>query len=205
VAVAAPIGELQHLGRDLTAAFEWNEENYRVKLAGRITIDSSSDLRLFLLRKLSSVVCPVFRIDLAKVTYVDTSGLAVLVGCLKVVRHASKRLQLSGLQRDTPLPAGSDARAALFRGRLTLHAKPKETQAMKLGRVLEIVGDSTLPQLEYIGGLTIQLRQATGSLGRSLHLVGNRNRWRSAIRQMTVIGNSAIPMVPLWRSVPALF
>src|ERR1700693_6401564 len=66
---------------------------------------------------------------------------------------------------------------------------------MNFGKVLEIVGGSTLRHLEYVGGLTIQLRQAAGSLPRSLPLVGNRNRWRSAFQQMVAIGIGAIPMV----------
>jgi hypothetical protein len=33
--------KFQYLGQDLTAVFERNEETYCVKLAGRITIDSS--------------------------------------------------------------------------------------------------------------------------------------------------------------------
>jgi phospholipid/cholesterol/gamma-HCH transport system permease protein len=68
---------------------------------------------------------------------------------------------------------------------------------MKFDRVLEIVGGSTLRHLEYVGSLTIQIRQATGSLARSLPLVGNRNRWRSAIQQMAAIGIGAIPMVAI--------
>src|SRR5580693_5733014 len=68
---------------------------------------------------------------------------------------------------------------------------------MMFGRILEIVGGSTLRHLEYVGGLTIQLRQAAGSLTRTLPLVGNRNRWRSAIQQMAAIGIGAIPMVAI--------
>src|SRR5579871_898359 len=68
---------------------------------------------------------------------------------------------------------------------------------MKFGRVLEVLGGSTLRHLEFVGGLTVQLRQATGSLTRSLPLVGNRNRWRSAIQQMAAIGIGAIPMVAI--------
>src|SRR5580704_7774329 len=68
---------------------------------------------------------------------------------------------------------------------------------MMFGRVLEVVGGSTLRQLEYVGGLTIQLRQAAGLLTRTLPLIGNRNRWRSAIQQMAVIGIGAIPMVAI--------
>jgi anti-sigma B factor antagonist len=96
--VAAPTPEIQYLGQDLTAVSERNEEKCCVKLAGRITIDSSPDLRLFLLRKLGSLACPVFTVDLGEVTYMDTSGLAVLVEFLKAARRSSKRFQLSGLR-----------------------------------------------------------------------------------------------------------
>src|SRR5215469_13984828 len=61
--------------------------------------------------------------------------------------------------------------------------------------VLEYFGKSTLRHLEYVGGLTNQVRAALGSLGRVLPLVGNRNRWRSVVRQMLAIGVDASPMV----------
>lgn len=94
----AQTAEIQHLSQDLIAVSERNEEKCCVKLAGRITIDSSPDLRLFLLRQLGSLACPVFTVDLGEVTYMDTSGLAVLVGLLKAARQSSKRFQLSGLR-----------------------------------------------------------------------------------------------------------
>ena len=86
MAVAAPTSEIQHLSQDLTAVSERNEEKCCIKLTGRITIDSSPELRLFLLRKLGSLACPV------------TSGLAVLIEFLKAARQYSKRFQLSGLR-----------------------------------------------------------------------------------------------------------
>jgi phospholipid/cholesterol/gamma-HCH transport system permease protein len=61
--------------------------------------------------------------------------------------------------------------------------------------VVERLGSATLRHLEYVGGLVIQLRNAIGVLGPTLPLVGNRNRWRSAVRQMLAIGVDAVPMV----------
>jgi phospholipid/cholesterol/gamma-HCH transport system permease protein len=61
--------------------------------------------------------------------------------------------------------------------------------------VTERIGQATLDHLEYIGRLAIQFRHAIGSLGRTLPLVGNRNRWRSAIQQMVAVGVDAAPMV----------
>jgi phospholipid/cholesterol/gamma-HCH transport system permease protein len=60
---------------------------------------------------------------------------------------------------------------------------------------VERVGSATLRYLEYVGGLVIQLRNAVGVIGRTLPLVGNRNRWRSAVRQMLAVGVDAVPMV----------
>jgi ABC-type transporter Mla maintaining outer membrane lipid asymmetry permease subunit MlaE len=61
--------------------------------------------------------------------------------------------------------------------------------------VLEFLGKSTLRHLEYVGGLTLQLRDALGSLGQVLPVVGNRNRWRSVVRQTLAVGVDAFPMV----------
>jgi len=61
--------------------------------------------------------------------------------------------------------------------------------------VVERLGSSTLRNLAYVGGLAIQIRNAFGALGRTLPLIGNRNRWRSAIQQMLAIGVDAFPMI----------
>jgi phospholipid/cholesterol/gamma-HCH transport system permease protein len=63
------------------------------------------------------------------------------------------------------------------------------------GSVVERVGGATLRHLEYVGGLTIQIGNALGAMGRTLPLVGNRNRWRSAVQQLLAIGVDAFPMV----------
>ncbi len=61
--------------------------------------------------------------------------------------------------------------------------------------VVERLGSATLRHIEYVGALVIQLGNALGSLGSTLPLVGNRNRWRSAIGQMLAVGVDAFPMV----------
>ena len=63
--------------------------------------------------------------------------------------------------------------------------------------VVERLGSATLRHLEYVGGLAIQLRNAVGALRPTLPLVGNRNRWRSAVRQMLAVGVDAVPMVAI--------
>ena len=61
--------------------------------------------------------------------------------------------------------------------------------------ILEYVGKSTIRNMEYVGGLAIQGRSALASLRQTLPLIGNRNRWRSAVRQMLAVGVDAFPMV----------
>ena len=54
--------------------------------------------------------------------------------------------------------------------------------------VAERVGRSTLRHVEYVGSLTTQLWSAVRSLGRTLPLLGNRDRWQTAINQMLAVG-----------------
>ena len=61
--------------------------------------------------------------------------------------------------------------------------------------VLDHVGGSTLGYLEYIGGLVIQSGKTIRALRKTFPVIGNVNRWKSAIRQMLAVGVDAIPMV----------
>jgi anti-sigma B factor antagonist len=70
----------------------------RVSLSGRLTIDSSPDLRNLLLQRLQSSSCQSLIVDFYEVEYMDTSGLAILVEILKVARIQGKTFQLGGLQ-----------------------------------------------------------------------------------------------------------
>jgi anti-sigma B factor antagonist len=69
-----------------------------VSLSGRITIDSSPDLRLRLLLLLQSPHCQSLTVDFYDVGYIDTSGLAILVETLKAAREEGKTLHLSRLR-----------------------------------------------------------------------------------------------------------
>jgi anti-sigma B factor antagonist len=69
-----------------------------VSLSGRITIDTSPDLRARLFQLLQSSSCQALTVDFCEVYYVDTSGLAVLVEVLKAVRSQGKTFRLSGLR-----------------------------------------------------------------------------------------------------------
>ena len=72
--------------------------NCLVSISGRITVDSSPELRVLLLQRLRSPACQSLTVDFHDVEYIDTSGLAILVEILRVSCAERKPFQLSGLQ-----------------------------------------------------------------------------------------------------------
>ena len=86
------------LDTDIRAVCEQRGAECQLSLSGRITIDSSPDLRALLLRQLESSSCRILTVDFHEVAYVDTSGLAMLVEVLKAARTQGKAFHLSGLQ-----------------------------------------------------------------------------------------------------------
>ena len=70
-------------------------------------------------------------------------------------------------------------------------------QSAKTLSLVESLGSATIRHLDYVGGLATQFRDGLWSLGRTLPLIGNRYRWRSAVRQMLDIGVDAFPMVAI--------
>jgi len=89
------------LNEDVQAVCEHNGRECQVSLSGRITIDSSPDLRLLLLERLRVEGCKTLTVDLYDVAYVDTSGLAMLVEILGAARRQGTTFQVSRL-RDRP-------------------------------------------------------------------------------------------------------
>jgi anti-sigma B factor antagonist len=81
----------------LQTAFERRETSCLGSLSGRITIDSSPELRLQLLGSLQESDIEILTVDLHEVDYMDTSGLAVLLEVLRAARILNKRFQLRGL------------------------------------------------------------------------------------------------------------
>jgi anti-sigma B factor antagonist len=69
----------------------------RVFLSGRITIDSSPDLRSLLLERLQSSSCRSLTADFCDVVYLDTSVVATLVEVLKSARASGKAFHLDRL------------------------------------------------------------------------------------------------------------
>lgn len=69
-----------------------------VGVSGRINVDSSPDLRDRLRAILSEESSPrTVTVDLAGVTYIETSGVATLIEALRVARHHQVDLRLDGL------------------------------------------------------------------------------------------------------------
>jgi len=69
-----------------------------VRLNGRIDVDSSPDLRDYLLAMLSEEPLPgAITVDLAGVPYIETSGIATLVEALRIARHRQTIVCLRGL------------------------------------------------------------------------------------------------------------
>jgi anti-sigma B factor antagonist len=86
------------LDTDILTAWEDRGRECRVRLSGRITIDSAPDLRVLLLQRLESRGCQNITVDFCEVAYIDTSGLATLVEILKAARTQGKAFHLSGLR-----------------------------------------------------------------------------------------------------------
>jgi len=72
-----------------------------VWLGGRVTIDSSPDLRKRLLTLLSRRSLPTLIIDLSGLSYIDCSGIATLIEALRIARQRHTNLQVRGV-RDGP-------------------------------------------------------------------------------------------------------
>lgn len=86
------------MDKDFGIVFEDQGAKCRVSISGRLTIDSSPDLRTLLLQRLQSSSCQNLTVDFYEVEYMDTSGLAILVELLRVARLQGKTFQLGGLR-----------------------------------------------------------------------------------------------------------
>ena len=83
----------------LQISFENDKESDVMHLRGRLDIQTSPDLRVYLLAMLRKQNPPAtIAIDLAAVSYMDTSGLATLIEGLKIARRGNVAIRLQGLQ-----------------------------------------------------------------------------------------------------------
>jgi anti-sigma B factor antagonist len=69
-----------------------------IRLTGRVDVDCSPDLRDRLRTLLSEEVSPqTIIVDLAGVSYIETSGVATLIEALRIARHHQTNFRLQGL------------------------------------------------------------------------------------------------------------
>jgi anti-sigma B factor antagonist len=69
-----------------------------IRLSGRVDVDSSPDLRVRLRTLLSEEPSPqTIIVDLAGLSYIETSGIATLIEALRIARHRRTNLRLQGL------------------------------------------------------------------------------------------------------------
>jgi len=68
-----------------------------VGVAGRVTVDSSPQLRSVLLGLLRRGTDPAVIIDMSAVSYLDMSGIATLLEALKAARESSVKLRVVGI------------------------------------------------------------------------------------------------------------
>jgi anti-sigma B factor antagonist len=83
---------------EIQAKWDYAGSDCRVSLSGRITIDSSPDLHEVLLEKVRDSSCGGLTIDFDGVTYMDTSGLAMLVELLRFTRERGKSFRIQQLR-----------------------------------------------------------------------------------------------------------
>jgi anti-sigma B factor antagonist len=73
-------------------------EDAIIQLSGRIDVDSSPDLRCHLRTLLSEEpLAQTLIVDLAGVSYIETSGIATLIEALRIARHRQINFRLRGI------------------------------------------------------------------------------------------------------------
>jgi anti-sigma B factor antagonist len=75
----------------------WTDMQHVVSIEGRITIDSSPEMRSKLAVALKSKPAEL-TVNLSEVTYIEMSGLATLVEAFRIARRQGTRLMVSGVQ-----------------------------------------------------------------------------------------------------------
>ena len=83
--------------RDLSIGVSDSEAGTVVCLSGRVSVDSSPELRDQLLATLGRPPLPTLTVDLSKLTYIDCSGIATLIEALRIAHKGKTVLQLRGL------------------------------------------------------------------------------------------------------------
>ena len=83
---------------NLTISVDQVGNDAMIRLSGRVDVDSSPDLRDRLRILLSEGALPqTIIVDLAGVSYIETSGIATLIEALRIARHHHTNFRLQGL------------------------------------------------------------------------------------------------------------
>src|SRR6202795_448850 len=83
---------------NLTISVDQVGNDATVRLIGRVDVDSSPDLRDRLRTLLSEEALPqTIIVDLAGLSYIETSGIATLIEALRIARHHQINFRLQGL------------------------------------------------------------------------------------------------------------
>jgi len=82
---------------DMTVHVTPGSNHITVAVDGRVSVDSSPNLRSALLDLLRRKASPLIYIELSGVSYLDTSGLATLLEALKAARERSVILRVTGI------------------------------------------------------------------------------------------------------------
>jgi phospholipid/cholesterol/gamma-HCH transport system permease protein len=64
-------------------------------------------------------------------------------------------------------------------------------------KVLESTGNGVMRELNYVGGLAMQLWSSLRASSRVLPLIGMRSRWRTAMKQVMTIGAQGLPLIAI--------
>jgi anti-sigma B factor antagonist len=81
----------------MRTVFRYEGTNCVISVSGKIIIDSSPEFHRVLFHHLAATKCESVTVNLYDVTYVDTSGLTVLLEALRVALHEHKEFHLTGL------------------------------------------------------------------------------------------------------------
>ena len=74
-----------------------SENGALASLKGRIDMDSSPAVRDRLIALLNASHTKIIKIDLSRVTHIDSSGVATLIEALRIARNCKTELRLQGL------------------------------------------------------------------------------------------------------------
>jgi anti-sigma B factor antagonist len=83
--------------RDLNISVVDSDDGARVALRGRLSIDTSPEVRDRLLAILGRRLISAVTIDMAELSYMDCSGVATLVESLKIARSHNTTVLFTGL------------------------------------------------------------------------------------------------------------